>query len=249
VKNEAANAKSLSEMNQSIQTLVQISKSGHVSFPAVIIDFSQFKCESEQSKKLALYLEANAKQAWAIAEAAHLHALVNKKTQAFALYITALQLLLKTFKQVKSEITELGVNRNECERLSVGLLWIRAKYADFMERIEDLIKVMPRQIINTSQMNIAQSMATEIAIQQFQMRNSVCVEKVLFMYAVKMAKQAAFEDYMSEDCRIMFARAKIILEYLWYHTDLKNDEQDKTSLEKHIQLITNRMISKKMITK
>lgn len=218
------------DMNQSIVNLVQITRNGHVCFPTVIFDFSKFKCDP-QNAELTSFLENNAKQAWAIGEAAQLHSLVNKRPQAFALFIQALQLLLNTFTRVKSEV------KYYCERTKAGVMWLRVTYADFMERVEALSnQLQPRQTM------IAHATLSEYALQQLQLKNSVCVEKVLFSYAIKLAKQAAFEEYMKEDSQTMFMRAKLVLEYLlWHCSAVLADDHDKKVLSAHIDLISKRM--------
>lgn len=172
-----------------------------------------------EDKNFIQDIENNAKWAWSIAEFAMLLEKYHKPLEALAIYTKSVELLYSTFKRAKNGISS--------ERLHSILRWIRHRIEEFLERAE-----------------ATRSQCTKLASNLSQ-----SPEYMLYEYALKLAKDAAFEEYLDKksNCIVMYTRAKYIFEYLNAYAKIRLE--DRKSLQKCINMIKKRLNSLKDVNK
>jgi hypothetical protein len=124
----------------------------------------------------------------------------NKELEALALYIRVLDLMHKTFKYAKANVN----NSQKCDRLRAVLIWIQQRYMEFLDRAEKL----------KSRLNVNES-------------HTVIPEELLYSYALKLAKEAAFDEYLHNlsNCESMYRRCKALFAYLAQNENLSNEDK------------------------
>jgi serine/threonine-protein kinase ULK/ATG1 len=208
----------------SLSSMITMTNSGHINYPNVIFDFSQYKCGNDQLQLLQ-QIEEKCKRVWAIAEAAYLMDRYNKQIEALCLYTRALGLLYDIFKKDTSKLSETS-----SERLSVIIMWIRTRYAELMEWAERVSMKLRSSQLSSSVSNTNSSLVT------------TCAEDILYKYALKLAKESAYNEYLSDQskCVNMYMRSKLIFEYLLYQAE-NMSKQDQQMLSAYIQQFDKRI--------
>jgi serine/threonine protein kinase len=161
-------------------------------FHAVLFDFSSLGGQDETIDGV----EAKAKCAWYIAEAANA---CGQSLHAFSLYVRSLRLLLETIKKAP---------KNYSARMDAVITWMRNRYVDF-ERKADALKVHV-------------------------FPDTVCPEKILFEYAVRIGNEAANDELMvpGTDRICIYTRSKSLIDYLLE----QKQEQDTVMLTGYSKL-------------
>ncbi|KAL9643285.1 hypothetical protein ABK040_014741 [Willaertia magna] len=187
-----------------------MTKSGRFSYPSVIFDFDDLKC-NESCLQFVKLVEQAGRRSWVIAETAFLMEKLGKYLEALALYIRASVLLQDTLS--RSQVPEL---EKQSDRLVAINAWMRKCFSDFLRRSDQL---------RFTKLSMSPNSETSF---------SVNVDDILYKYAVKLAKEAAQNEYLTDcklkQCIAMYSRAKLIFEHLLSDAKLP-DSNDRTQLE------------------
>jgi hypothetical protein len=202
--------------------------SGRVIYPDVIFDFSNLK---GTNLRLISELEQIGHRAWIIAEAAFLTERVNKRKEtALALYSKALDLLSDVLSNIQNICAR---EQPTSQRLSAILSWIQTQFDDILERADRLkLKVI-------SEMNM---LGPDVPA-------FVCAEDVLYNYALKLAKEAAYLEYLSNNsdksksapCVNMYKRSKYVFDYLMFNCEYLTNASDHHTLKKYCDQFNTRI--------
>jgi serine/threonine-protein kinase ULK/ATG1 len=208
----------------SLSNMITMTTSGHINYSNIIFDFSQLRHGNDH--KFIDQIEGKCKRSWAVAEAAYLMDKYNKQMEALCLYTRSLDLLHQTFKLLN--------NQPNNERMTAIAMWVRARYSELMDWAERLSLKL-----QNSQSSLSSSSGSGSLV-------AACAEDILYKYALKLAKEAAYNEYLSDQskwqqCSAMYMRSKLVFEHLLYDAEnmSKSDQQMLasyvTSFEKRIQ--------------
>lgn len=206
-------------------SLHSLLKTPQVEFPTAILDFPTLhhNADDAETSKLVSQLEEHAKRAWAIAEAAYLHEIFLKKkknnntknnnNEAISLYLASLKLLVASYRSMRSIEPSKRTERSKAVHM-----WINSKFAELMERTEQLAAI-------TENLNEP---------------TSLTAEKLLLSYAIGIVKEIEFKEFRGDDCNAHVQRAKLVLEYLLFNSTVFENAQDREIISKAWRLVTHK---------
>lgn len=190
-----------------------LTSTSQVEYIRVIFDFSnlQYNVDDTETNSLVSQLEEQAKRAWAIAEAAYLHEVLKKKSEAMSLYMAALKLLVYINQDMKR------IRRSTKRSKAIGT-WTESKFTELLERTVRL---------STTVADLKENKSPTVA------------EKLLFSYAISLLKEANFKMFLREveGALTFLQRARLALEYLLFDSRVFDCEKDKEAISKMLNIV------------
>jgi serine/threonine-protein kinase ULK/ATG1 len=209
-----------SHINASLSTMLILTSSGHISYPNMIFDFSLLR-RTTDPKNLD-EVEAKCKRSYAIAEAAFLMDRYDKQMEALCLYTRALDALNEAYKL-------LNIDQITNDRTTAVVMWIRARYTELLEWADKLSYKLQSSQSSLSSIHSSGTLVTS------------CAEDILYKYAIKLAKEAAYNEYdNAQQCSAMYLRSKLVFEHLLYDSNIR-DSSDQQMLDEYIKNFDKRM--------
>ncbi|KAL0485239.1 autophagy-related protein ATG1 [Acrasis kona] len=202
----------------SMSSMVTMTKSGHIDYPSVIFDFTQLKCNNPTELDSIVALEKVCKRAWAVGECGYLMDKYNKQMEGLCVYVRALDLLQNI----------IGIaSKSECERGTAILMWCRSCFLELNERADKLYSRIKNASGQYSNVGSLSSSGGSIGT-----TNGVYAENILYKYALKLAKESAYNEYLSDtnkwqQCANMYTRSMLVFEFLIEHSDIGKSDRDK----------------------
>ncbi|KAF0972122.1 hypothetical protein FDP41_009818 [Naegleria fowleri] len=205
--------------NNEYQLEKVIGCSNDICFPSIIFDFSALVCSDKCLQSLKT-IENLATRAWFIAETAFIMEKTSKYAEAYGIYIKAGVIL----RQAYDTINHL---EEESERSGALRSFIKTVMRDVFQRA----LVIDQEKLNSS-MSSSQSSQNEISVDQ-----------ILYMYAIRIAQEAAYKEYLNssqctKECLAMYIRAKYIFEYL---VEISEEYSQKVELRNFLEKFTERI--------
>ncbi|KAG2383402.1 hypothetical protein C9374_004073 [Naegleria lovaniensis] len=165
-------------------------------------------------------IENQATRAWFIAETAFIMEKSTKYAEAFGIYVKAGIILHQAIETMKN----LEV---ESERSKALRSFLTTVLRDIFERTLAIQQDKLNSSINSSQSP----------------QNEVGVHQILYMYAIRIAQEAAYKEYLNssqctKECLAMYIRAKYIFEYL---IEASEEYSEKVELRNFLAKFTERI--------